>query len=303
VTTVGSRTLAALGVAAALVSTAAGPARAADDAATVNDVSISVDEFEQLVVELGDAGLAQFVPDPSSSTLAADDGRNALSLMVLNEAHGQFFAGLGEAPPTAQERDEALAESVPEDHPIRDQPVALAVIGDDAVYSARLDTMEIPVSDTLDEQYEASPSSLGVYCASAIAVATEDEGVEVVRAVEDGATPDEAADVVGGSVSDWQCTPLATVADPVLLDSLVSAEPGDAVGPVSTSDGLVVLVVDDFEAAEPKLESFFLRLEEEGQTSAGVVLFQGFSLGADITINPRYGRWDATSGSVVALGT
>ena len=37
-----------------------------------------------------------------------------------------------------------------------------------------------------------------------------------------------------------------------------------------------MLVIDTFDAAAPKLESFFLRLEEGGRTSVGFVLFQGF---------------------------
>ena len=58
-----------------------------------------------------------------------------------------------------------------------------------------------------------------------------------------------------------------------------------------------------FDDAAPKLESFFLRLEDGGETSAGFVLYQGFLATSDITVDPRYGRWDPQTGSIVTLGT
>ena len=62
-------------------------------------------------------------------------------------------------------------------------------------------------------------------------------------------------------------------------------------------------MIDTFDTAEPKLESFFLRLEDDSSgTSAGTVLFQGFLFGSDISVDPRYGRWDPTTGTIVALG-
>jgi hypothetical protein len=43
---------------------------------------------------------------------------------------------------------------------------------------------------------------------------------------------------------------------------------------------------------------------EEGnsEASAGTVLFQGFLFGSDISVNPRFGRWDPVTGTIVALG-
>jgi hypothetical protein len=41
---------------------------------------------------------------------------------------------------------------------------------------------------------------------------------------------------------------------------------------------------------------------DEGATSAGAVLFQGFLSSSDITVAPRYGRWDAITGTIVDLG-
>ncbi len=153
----------------------------------------------------------------------------------------------------------------------------------------------------MGEQYEESPASLGVYCATAISVADAEQADAVIAAIDDGATPDDAG---GESVSDWQCSPLAS-GRPIrqLLASLVAAGPGEAVGPASTGDGLVVLVIDTSRPPSRSCESLFLRLEDDSSgTSAGTVLFHGFLLGSDISVDPRYGRWDATTGSIVALG-
>ena len=72
----------------------------------------------------------------------------------------------------------------PEDHPIRQTPVVYEAVADDAAYRARLDTLEVPDVETLREQYEASPASLGVYCATAVNVATDEDAETVVAAIE-----------------------------------------------------------------------------------------------------------------------
>ena len=100
------------------------PAAAADDAATVNDASISVDEFEEFVAALADAGLTDFAADESSSTVGGDPGRAALSLLVTNEAQRQFAVATrtGRARPTTIVRRRWPAR--PQDHPIRQNPAA-----------------------------------------------------------------------------------------------------------------------------------------------------------------------------------
>jgi hypothetical protein len=271
---------------------------AAGDAATVNGVGISIDEFDGFVAALAGAGLTQFAPSPASRTIDGESGRSLLSILVRNEASAQFLEEAGEEPLTAEDIEAGL-ESLGEPSLQTLEGDARAAVGKSQAYPQRLDAIQPDVS-TLGEQYEESPATLGVYCATAIGVADTQQADAVIAAIEDGATPDEAG---GESVSNWQCSPLASVADPQLLADIIAAGPGDALGPASTGDELVVLVIDTFDTAAPKLENFFLRLEEEGSgTSAGDVLFQGFLFGSDIGANPRYGRWDPVTGTIVALG-
>ena len=222
----------------------------------------------------------------------------------MNEGRAQFLAEMGEDPPTEAEIEDVYT-TLGADHPLQtltgDTRAAVAY---DTIYTQRLDAIEVTDVETLRERYEAMPASLGVYCATAVVLADQADAEAVAAAIAGGATADEAAaSVDDASVTDWQCTPISTVTDPVLHASIVAAQPGESIGPVSTADGFAVLVIDTWDDAAPKLESFFLRLEDGGETSAGFVLYQGFLLDADIDVNPRYGRWDPATGSVVTLGT
>jgi hypothetical protein len=292
-------------VSAALLAgpTVADPARAADDAAVVNGEGITVDEFDEFATGLSDAGLTQFAPTADSRTLDAEAGRTLLTVLMMNEARGQFLAEIGEDPVTESEIEEFYA-ALGEDHPLQSlSGDTRAAVASDSVYATRIDAVDVSDVERLREPYETSPASLGVYCATAVVVADRADADDIADALgAEGASWDAVSSIAGATPSDWECTPLSTVADPVLFDELVAAEPGDVIGPVSTSDGYAVLVIDQFDDAAPKLESFFLRLEDGGETSAGFVLYQGFLATSDITVSPRYGRWDPQTGSVVILG-
>ena len=62
------------------------PGAAAGDAATVNGVSITVDEFDQFATDLADAGLTQFAPSPTVAAVDGEAGRSLLTVLVMNEA-------------------------------------------------------------------------------------------------------------------------------------------------------------------------------------------------------------------------
>jgi hypothetical protein len=262
------------GLAVVLAGQPFGAAEASDEAASVNDVGITTDEFDDVVASLGEAGLEQFVPSPSSRTIDGQAGRDVLSLLVNNEAARQFLADVGAAPVTEDDL-EAVYENPPEGFQTL-EGAALTAIAESFLYDERIDAIR-PDPATIQEQYEESPTSLGVYCATAV----RSDGTE----------------------SNWQCSQLSTVADPVLLADLVDAEPGESIGPINTPDGDVTLIIDTWEEAAPKLENFFLRLEEAGtDATAGAVLHEGFLFDSDITVDPRFGRWDPTTVTIVALG-
>ena len=66
-------------------------------------------------------------------------------------------------------------------------------------------------------------------------------------------------------------------------------------------DLIFVIEVATLDEVADDIEAFYAGAEEAG-TSAGELLFRGWFLDADVTVNPRYGRWDAASSSIVPLG-
>jgi hypothetical protein len=293
------------------------PASAASGAAaTVNGAEITVEQYEEAVTSLGAAGLAQFVPDERGSVAAEADptsgsslaGRGVLELMVLNAAQRQFLDSLGIVEPDEQERAEIIAEELPDltsDAPILQQPAAFALVSDQIVNGAQLAEVDVPDSEWLRATYEASPIGLGVYCADGLLVDDFDAAADAAADLAAGVARDDVlAEHQSARISNLACVELADVTDPELFDALLAAEPGGVVGPISAGGEALVLLIDTFEDAEPKLDNVFAATanDPDAARSVGSILFRGFVATSEITVHPRYGRWDATTTSVVALG-
>jgi hypothetical protein len=257
-------------VAAALLAAAVsspGPAQAADDAATVNDASISVDDFEQSLQELG-----------AGELVAGDEGRAVLGVLVLNELTRQFLVNEGvdvsEVSGTFQEQQ--------------------------AAYETLVAEADVEVPDGLSEEYESTGGAAGLVCIRLFAVEDADAGDEAMTAIaegdefdEVGAANDPGFEQTGGSITgeaDQPCVRRAELnpaADPIVA-AVTEGEPGTPVGPVETEVGLFVVMAPPF--------------SDVRRTLAPLVARDDFVTASDITINPRYGRWDAATASVVPLG-
>ena len=244
------------------------PALAADDVATVNDVSISVDEFEQTLQDLGVTG--DLVP--------GDDGRAVLGALVLNEVTRQFLV----------------------DHGVDVSDVSGTLQEQQAAYEALLAEADVEIPDGLSEEYESTGGAAGLVCVRLFAVADADAGEEAMTAIaegddfdEVGAATDPSFEQTGGSISgeaDQPCirrAGLTPAADP-LVAAAAEGEPGTPIGPVETQVGLFVVMVPPF--------------EDVRHTLAPLVARDDFVASSDITIHPRYGRWDGATSSVVPLG-
>ena len=116
----------------------------------------------------------------------------------MNEAAAQFLAEMGEDAPTEAEIEEFYA-TLADDHPLQaltgDARVAVA---SDGLYATRIDAVEVTDVETLRESYEASPASLGVYCATAVVVADRDDAEDVAEALDaEGASWDAVSAIAG----------------------------------------------------------------------------------------------------------
>ena len=187
---------------------------------------------------------------------------------------------------------------------VQDHYVAL-----DAGNAAR-DRITVPDAAELERRYEESPASLGVLCLRDVVTADRAAADEVVDAMGEG-TPlselasdhsiDEATAANGGIVelTEGQACPSVLELLPAQGPRLrgrrrrPAARPGDAAG-ASSQDGWHVIEVRPFaEVAEP--------LAAQLEVGPGLTLFVGHLLGADVHVDPRYGRWDRAQLAVVAL--
>ena len=81
---------------------------------------------------------------------------------------------------------------------------------------------------------------------------------------------------------------------PEFAAAAATSTPGQPVGPVETQLGWHVVEALPFEEIADSLTALY-------DEQAGELMFAGFLASADVTVDPRYGRWDGASGTVIAL--
>ena len=73
---------------------------------------------------------------------------------------------------------------------------------------------------------------------------------------------------------------------------------------LETESGEFVLDIGTYDEVAAPLEAILASPPTTSSGAAGTVgqlVFDGWVATADVSVNPRYGRWDPLSGSVVAL--
>jgi hypothetical protein len=292
---------AATAVAAVLALSSCDSVGSVDTAASVGSSDVTVEQFEATMKALGGA---DDVIDPDTGTIEGDQARGLLTSMVLAEANEQFLAANGQEI-TDEDRSAALADvTLPEGIP--DDVVRL--IGDIRARDTVKQKVPAPSAEEVAQRYAESPTELGLVCVRQVVVATEQEAEDVVDELADGATMtelasrsiDEASKATGGEVqgengSACIVTPeAAQVLGPEVVAALFDAAPGDIVGPVQGASGWHVVEVRPYEEVADDANALV-------QQYGGLLLFEGFQTTIDVRVDPRYGRWDAAQGAVVAL--
>jgi hypothetical protein len=275
-------------------SAAGHPATASDDAATINGTRITFDRFSEALESTG-------APEETDTEFAdGDAARTLLSSMIVNEAMRQFLIANDVEPVTSADASVASESGVHE--AVRQ------------AYSAQLADIAVPAGDLSSEQYDTDPASFGVLCFRVILAADSAAGNDVVEALEAGEPFAEVGEQysvdpgfaeTGGSPTgdpDQTCIPVSDVrgVGPELSVPLLDARPGEPIGPIETQGGVLVLVVDSFDDAGPSVAALYATPPSDA--SVGQLMFDGWLLGADIAVNPRVGRWDAATATVVTLG-
>jgi hypothetical protein len=136
-------------------------------------------------------------------------------------------------------------------------------------------------------------------------VENEEEAQDVLAELEDGAdfaelaaerSTEPGAQTTGGALEATPGQPCVSIQqaqgglDPTFLQAAVQAVPGTPVGPVETSFGWHVILARPYEEVADAVNAAF-----------GEQAFRDHLSEVDVEIDPRYGRWDSATRSIVAL--
>lgn len=275
------RALLALVAVAVAVAPGGGPAAAAgDDVATVNGEGISRDDFETRIVDLLERQGA------AADTITGEQARVVIREMVVNEVLRQRLVAEGIDPESGGELDDSTALVLAERAHYEDLLAEAGVLDVGAVQAA----------------YEETGEANGLLCLRLFIVADGDAGDEARERLDDGEDfADVAADfdpqfaMSAGSISGDPSQPcidptVLTEAAAPIIDALHEAGVGTVVGPIETDVATVIAMVPPFDDVRSQFEdaAFSPAIEE-------------MLADAEVTIDPRYGRWDAAAGAVVPL--
>ncbi len=168
--------------------------------------------------------------------------------------------------------------------------------------------VKAPSAAELERQYNVAPADLGLVCVRQIVLATKDEAQDVVDDLAAGATfeslvprsIDQATKANGGALQDQQGAPCMTTPEASatlsadVLTALATAAPGEIIGPVEGTAGWHVLQPRPYEEVSDTVTSLVTQY-------TGQLLYVGFITGLDVRVDPRFGRWDPFTASVVPL--
>ena len=278
------------------------------NAASVEGTDVTIDDYQALLQEaLANTDIFGVESDPATGTVAADTGRQLLSLMVQGAASEEFLAQAGEA--VTDDDRQTARETLGEDSALFEltEEFQSLVIDLEAGTSARA-RVAAPDASELERLYMTSTDTLGVMCVRHVVVATRAEADDVLDEIYSGAdietlarerSIDPTASVNGGAIERGgsACIPNAEAVngtDPAFVAAAVSSRPGEPVGPVQTNFGWHVIEARPYEDVADSLTALF-------EESAGDLLYGGFMVTSDVQVDPRYGRWNGAAASVVAL--
>ena len=296
-------------VLAALAVSGCGAVPAAGAAATVGDDDISVDDFERLLgVVTEHEDLFGIAADPTTDTVQAAAARSVLTLLVQGEITEQFLVAGGESITDADRQ--AVIDSFGEEDPLADLPDDVAAtLVDSRAGAAAVARVPARSAEELQALYEESREDLGIVCVRHVQVSTQEEAQAVLDELEAGASIEElatehsteaSAATTGGAVQaaeDVDCAPIAGVAERFgveFAEAAVATVAGSPSEPVQSSLGWHVV---EAQAAADVAEDL-VAIEE--QVGAQLQL-AAFTQDLDVSVDPRYGRWDPLTGSVGAL--
>lgn len=291
------------GVVAVAACGSAGP-----NAATVNGAEIPRSTFEDDLAALSglDGLISPLVVENGS--YAGDDVRFWLGVAIENELKLQEIAAAGDAVSDEDLRtaEEVLSSGFGErwgEAPERARVTLTNIVATDNAF-ARAVTVD---RDEVQATYQARPADTGTLCLRHILVETEADAQAVLDELEGGAdfaelaaerSTEPVAAETGGALMDPDgspCIPLTTVEsgfDPLFVVGALEAVPGTPTEPVESSFGWHVILARPFDEVGDDVVA-------DASAVGRPAKIAELRANADITTDPRYGRWDDELGGVV----
>ena len=267
---------------------------------TVNGTNYTIAQFERLSKEL----ISTKQLPSTTGQITGADSKNVLSALVRFIMDNEFLQANGESITDLDRK--TITDTIPADDPYHSWSQELQRLSIDlSVAKTVVARVKTPDSKKLEKMYSASPGSTGALCIRHIVVATEKESRNILKQLNDGAdfislakefSTESTAKETGGAIQleASDCIPMVNFPDVYDLDfiqAVLAAKVGVPSGPIKSSLGYHIIMNRPYsEIAES--------LSKLPAADSGPRLALGFFLTSKVTINPKFGTWNAALGKV-----
>jgi hypothetical protein len=299
----GALVLAAGATTAALSSCGTVPA----DAATVNGTDISRADFQRDLDALAANPTLLNLTGATDVSIEGDAARSWLSQLITWRTAEDLLAARDVA--VSQDAKQQLQQQL-DSGPAKDLPASMKEeVANGAAAVRTLSDLPTPSREELEALYAENPAATGTLCARHILVGSEAEANAVLDELAAGAdfaelakerSTEPAAKDTGGALAGNDgnaCLPLSTYQtsfDPDFTAGALAAEPGVPSAPVKSEFGWHVILIRPFDEVGDDVLSLV-------GSAPGDAALTGALGTADVTVDPRYGRWDPVKANVVSL--
>ncbi|MSO31434.1 MAG: hypothetical protein EXQ64_01310 [Ilumatobacteraceae bacterium] len=282
------------------VLTACGTVTQSKNVLTVNGTDYTVAQFERLSKEL----ISTKQIESATGQISGADSKKILSALVRSILDNEFLKANSESITDLDRK--SVTDTIAADDPYHSWSQELQRLSVDlSVANTAVARVKTPNAKKLEEMYSVSPGSVGALCIRHIVVATEKESRSILQQLNDGAdfialakelSTEPTAKATGGAlqVEASDCIPIINFPNSFDLDFIQAAlatKAGIPSGPIKSSLGYHVIMNRPYsEIAEALSKSL--------ATDSGPRLALGYILTSRVTVNPRFGTWNAALGKV-----
>jgi len=271
-------------------------------AVAIGDNKTSVSEFETFVQQLADAGQLEL----TNGKIDAETTRSLLGVFLQKVGTTGFLAEQNVKVSDADITDAENRLSADPNSATLPTELKLLIV---EITSADLALKNVvaPTPEAAAKLYDDEPARLGALCLQHILVKDEAAAKKVLALVNDGGDfsklageystepgADKSGGVLGNATS--ECLKLSEIQvqfDAAFTAGALQAKAGRAYGPVHSSFGWHIILVRPFTDISESLSAMIA-------TDPGNILLTGYLATANVKVKSSYGRWDPSTGKIVA---